>query len=70
MSVVPFLRPVPPVPIIHYDEGKASRAYMAYLGVLAHGQADPDLAATDEWEYLRQCAYRQFEAAYAAGGAA
>lgn len=54
------------VPVIRYDEAKASAAYLAHIALLAQERADPTLKDNPAWTILRQDAFEMFMNAYEA----
>lgn len=55
------------VPVILYDEAKASAAYLAHVALLKAERDDPSLKNNPVWTMLRQDTYEMFRRAYDGG---
>lgn len=52
------------VPVIHYDEAKARRAYLVHVALLTAEIQDPSLCDLPEWTIHRQDAFERFHNAF------
>lgn len=58
--------PIQAVPVIQYDDEAAASAYHAYIGLLAHEAADPQLRRNRDWQWLKRMAFDRFNTAFVA----
>lgn len=53
-----------PIPVIRFDERKATLAYEAHIALLDQEQRFPTLKDNPAWKLLRADAYEQFAIAF------
>lgn len=60
---IPGFRPAQ-VPVIHFDERRASEAYQAHVALLDQERRYPSLKGNPAWQCLRADAYENFALAF------
>jgi hypothetical protein len=60
----PALRGMQPIPVIRFDERRATQAYEAHIALLDQEQRFPTLKENPAWQVLRADAYENFALAF------